>query len=323
MSNAENKRSIIVGIFVLVGIIILFAGIFIMGSKQNRFAKNVHISTTFKNVSGLKAGNNIWFSGVKIGTVKKINFKGLEEVEVILNIEEKSREYIRKNAIAKVGSDGFIGNKLIVIEGGSPEVPPVEDGDILMSAEQGGMDAVMQTIELSSENFVEITKDLRILLARLNEGQGTVGAVLNDSNMADDVRNMVHNLSITSRNSLKATQALVELTDKLNKEGSLVNDLLRDTTTYASLKATVAQINGITQSASALMQNLQQVSAKLEDKNNAAGLMLNDPETAERIKRIMENLEKSSYKLDQNMEALQHNFLFRGYFRRLERQNNQ
>lgn len=323
MNAEENKRSIIVGVFVIVGMIILFAGIFIMGSKQNRFSKSVQVSTTFKNVSGLKAGNNIWFSGVKVGTVKKINFKGLEEVEVLLNIEEKSREYIRKNAYAKLGSDGFIGNKLIVIEGGSPEAPPVESGDVLMSSDQGGMDAMMKTIELSSENFVEITKDLRILLARLNAGEGTVGAALSDSVMADDVRMMVRNLTLTSQNSVKATQALLTLTDKLNKEGYLVNDLLTDTVMYASLKSSVEQINGMTQSANIMIQNLQEVTKKLDAKDNTVGLLLNDAGTADRIERIMKNLETSTEKLDQNMEALQHNFLFRGFFRRQAKENNQ
>lgn len=323
MSSIENKRSIIVGVFVLIGLIILFAGIFIMGSKQNRFAKTVMVSTSFGNVSGLKAGNNIWFSGVKVGTVKKINFKGLEEVEVLMSIETKSREYIRKDAVAKLGTDGFIGNKLILIEGGSPDVPPIEEGDRLSAGSSGGMDAMMETIELSGGNIVDITHDLKLLLARLNAGEGTVGAALNDPEMAADVRTMLHNLTITSENSVKATRSLIELTDKLNKEGTLVHDLVTDTVIFGSLKTTVAQLNGITQSANALVLNLQDATKKLDANDNAVGLLLNDPEMAERIRRTMENLESSAEKLDQNMEALQHNFLLRGYFRRQARQADQ
>ncbi len=323
MSSIENRRSIIVGTFVLIGMIILFAGIFIMGSKQNRFAKTVHVSTSFKNVSGLKAGNNIWFSGVKVGTVKQINFKGLEEVEVILNIEEKSREFIRKDAVAKLGTDGFIGNKLILIEGGSPDIPPVEHGDRLTAAKSGGMDAMIETMEISGNNFIDITRDLKILLARLNAGEGTVGAALTDRTMAANVRTMLQNLTVTSENSAKASHALIELTDKLNKEGTLVNDLLTDTVIFGSLKSTVAQLNGVTQSANALVLNLQDATKKLDANDNAVGLLLNDPEMAERIRRTMENLESSAEKLDQNMEALQHNFLLRGYFRKQARQADQ
>lgn len=323
MSSVENKRSIIVGAFVLIGLIILIAGIFVMGSKQNRFAKTVHVTTSFNDVSGLKAGNNIWFSGVKVGTVKQINFKSLEEVEVLMTIEEKSREYIRKDAVAKLGTDGFIGNKLILIEGGSPDVPPIEDGDRLSPGSVGGMDAMMQTMELSGGNIVDITRDLRLLLARLNAGEGTLGAMLNDPEMVTDVRTMLHNLTITSQNSVKATNSLIALTDQLNKEGTLVHDLVTDTVIFNSLKTTVAQLNGITQSTQALVLNLQDATKKLESGDNAIGLMLNDPEMADRIRRTMENLESSTEKLDENMEALQHNFLFRGYFRRQARQADQ
>ena len=156
MSTTENKRSVIVGIFVVIGMIILIAGIFVLGGKQNHFARTVTVSPSFPDVAGLKAGNNVWFSGVKVGTVKAIRFNGLDEVEVELIIEEKSREFVRKDAIAKLGTDGFIGNKLILIEGGSPEVPAIENGDRLQPAAAGGMDGMMETLQVNNENFVDI-----------------------------------------------------------------------------------------------------------------------------------------------------------------------
>jgi len=113
---------------------------------------------------------------------------------------------------------------------------------------------------------------------------------------------------------------LNQLTDKLNREGTLVNDLLTDTVVYANLRGAVAQLQGITQTATALVGNLNEASDQLTTSDNALGLMLNDAEMAEHIRRTMENLESSTAKLDENMEALQHNFLFRGYFRRQARQ---
>jgi len=78
MSAQENKRSIIVGIFVLVGVVLLVAGIITLGGQQNRFARTVTVSATFSDVGGLKAVNNVRCSGVKIGTVKIINFVNLQ-----------------------------------------------------------------------------------------------------------------------------------------------------------------------------------------------------------------------------------------------------
>src|SRR5690554_2789581 len=320
MSTTEHKRSVIVGIFVVIGMIILITGIFVLGGQQNHFARTVTVTTSFPNVAGLKAGNNVWFSGVKVGTVKSINFNGLEEVEVELIIEEKSREFVRKDAIAKLGTDGFIGNKLILIEGGSPEVPAIENGDRLQPATAGGMDGMLETLQVNNENFVDITEELKVMMNRLNAGQGAAGALLNDSMLAEQISQMIRNLNLTAENTARASVALNQLTDKLNREGTLVNDLLTDTVVYANLRGAVAQLQGITQTASALVGNLNEASDQLTTSDNALGLMLNDAEMAEHIRRTMENLESSTAKLDENMEALQHNFLFRGYFRRQARQ---
>lgn len=316
MSTQENKRSIIVGLFVLVGVIILVAGIITLGGQQNRFARTVTVTTTFKDVGGLKAGNNVWFSGVKIGTVKSVNFANVEEVEVTLIIEEKSRGFIRKDAIAKLSSEGFIGNRLVVIEGGTPSVPAISDGDRLVSGTSSDTEAMMATLQTNNENLVGITENFQILSEQLVKGEGTIGTLLNDRELADQVKQLIANLSQTVANTTQASDELVRLTAQFSKEGTLINDLLTDTVVYGSLQTAVAQLQGITQTATALTTNLSDATAKLNENDNAVGLLLNDSEMADQIKRTMENLEQSTEKLDQNMEALQHNFLLRGFFRK-------
>lgn len=319
-AGADNKRSIIVGAFVLVGVAILIAGVLVLGGQQNRFAKTVQVSAVFEDVSGLKAGNNIWFSGVKIGTVKSINFKGIKEVEVILSIAATSADYIRKDATAKLGSEGFIGNRLVLIEGGSGSSPAIESGDQLTVIKGTDTDAIMATLQANNENLVGITDNFKILTDRLINGEGTVGAVLNDSTMAIQIRQIVANLNQTVANTTQASRALNQLTGQLSQEGTLINDLLTDTVVYANLQTAVAQLQGITQTATALTTNLNEASAKLNEKDNAVGVLLNDPAVADQIRSTLHNLELSTEKLDQNMEALQHNFLLRGFFRRQARE---
>ncbi len=300
----------------LIGIIILVAGILVLGGQQNRFSKTVRVTAVFGDVSGLKPGNNVWFSGVKIGTIKSISFKNLQDVEIAMDIESSSREYIRKDAVAEIGSESFIGNKLIVLKGGSSDVPAIEDGDVLQAAEAGGLDAMMATLQTNNENLVEITRNFGEISSRIARGEGTMGAVLTDSLMAVQIKQMISNLNQTAANTAKASNALNQLTTKLNAEGTLINDLLTDTVVYGNLRSAVAELQGITQTASALVTNLHQTAGKLDDKDNAVGVLLNDPEAAESIKQTLMNLEASTEKLDQNMEALQHNFLFRGFFRK-------
>lgn len=314
--NSDNKRSIIVGLFVLIGLIILVTGILVLGGQQNRFVKTVRVTANFSNVSGLKKGSNVWFSGVKIGTIREVNFTTNRNVEIVMNIEEKSRIYIRKDAIAALSSEGFIGNKIIEIQGGSSSVPAIEEGDHLQSKEAINTDAMIATLQINNENLVAITENIKNLSDKVRQGEGTIGALFSDSTMALDVKTMIANLNQTAINSRRITEDFKNFSVQLNNEESLMGKLLNDTAVFYNLESAVAQLYGITQTASALSLNLMEVSEKLTEDDNAIGVFLNDREVADQLKRTLDNLEGSSQKLDKNMEALQHNFLLRGFFKR-------
>src|SRR4051812_14880575 len=119
MNESYNKRAIIVGLFVVLGILFLFGGILTIGNLHETFKKKINVTTVFKDVNGLQAGNNIWFSGVKVGTVKKLDFIGKSLVRVEMKIDVKAKQFIRKDAKVKISTDGLIGNKIIVIYGGT------------------------------------------------------------------------------------------------------------------------------------------------------------------------------------------------------------
>lgn len=316
MKSAERKRSIIVGLFVLIGVIILLAGIFVIGGQQNVFGGAVKVSAVFDNAAGLKKGGNVWFSGVKVGTIREVNFTPDSKIEIVMVINDESKEYVRKDAAAVISSEGFIGNKMIVIEGGTSDIPFVEDGDQLRSKEGNDTDAMMATLQVNNENLVAITNDVKELSERVRRGEGTVGAFFTDSLMAENMKAMMANLSQAALNSKRVSENLAAFSAKLNANEGLTNDLLTDTTVFASLKTSVTQLEEVTQNANNLTENLSSATAKLNSNDNALGLLLNDQETAVQMRQTMENLESSTEKLDRNMEALQHNFLFRGFFRK-------
>jgi len=316
MNSAERKRSVVVGLFVFLGIIILLAGIFIIGSQQNRFGGAVRISAIFNNVGGLKKGGNVWFSGVKIGTIREVNFTENSKVEIVMVINKESIEYIRKDADAVISSEGFIGNKMIVIEGGDSNVPHIENGDLLHSKEGNDTEAMMATLQVNNKNLVAITDDIKNLSERVRRGEGTVGAFFTDSLMAVNVKAMMVNLNQAAINSKKVSENLEKFSAQLNNKNGLTNSLLTDTTVFSSLKSSVAKFEDATQNATDLTKNLSDASNRLNESDNALGLMLNDPAMADQLKRTMQNLEFSSQKLDKNMEALQSNFLFRGFFKK-------
>jgi phospholipid/cholesterol/gamma-HCH transport system substrate-binding protein len=316
MSTADNKRSVIVGIFVFLAIVILVAGIFTLAGQQKRFISTLAVRAVFDDVAGLKTGNNVWFSGVKIGTIKAINLHGDSQVEVVMNIEQRAQEYIRKDAIARISSESFIGNKNIVLDGGTQQAPPVENGDVLKAMNPLNTDDLMETLQKNNKNLVEITDDFKELSGKIVRGEGTIGAILTDSLLANDLRAMVDNLQQTSRSTVNASRALSQFTSKLNTPGGLANEMLTDKEVFEQLKTSMAQLEQATASANEITANLQTATKKLNNNSNALGVLLTDEKFARQLQSTMQNLETSTEKFDQNMQALQNNFLLRGFFRK-------
>jgi len=323
MSASDNRRSITVGIFVLLGIVILVAGILVLGGQQKRFTRNIHVTAVFSDVGGLKVGNNVWFSGVKIGTVRRMSFTDNSQVEVTMNVEESAHDYIRKNASATISSEGFIGNKIVVIVGGSTRFPPIEDGDRLQAKAALSSDEILETLQENNQNLLKVTNDFKEVVSNIKRGKGVAGAVLTDSTLADNFRGTManikqisDNLHQASRRASQATGSLSEYTAKFNTRGTLANDLVTDTTIMNRLRGSTTRLQQAASSAADAGNNLKQASGRLNATDNAIGVLLNDAETSRNLKTLVRNLESGSEKLDVNLEALQHNFLFRGYFRK-------
>ena len=315
----DNKKKITVGIFIAIGILIFVLGIFTLGSQRKTFVKSFTLSVVFNDIQGLKKGNNVWFSGVKIGTIKRIEFFGTSQVRVFLSIEEDVHKYIHKDAGASIGADGLIGNKIVVLTGGNPKFPFVEDGDVLKVNNSLSTDDIMKTLQVNNKNLVDVTGDFKVLARNLVEGKGAAGALLSDEQLAMNFKTMVSNLNRITLSTAQTARDLNTFGKTLNSKNGLVNKMMTDTAVFAKLEKSATSLQQTAQSASLMAANLEKASGKLNNSDNAAGLLLNDAKTAEQVKSIMTNLEKGSKKLDEDLEALQSNFLFRGFFKKRAR----
>jgi ABC-type transport system involved in resistance to organic solvents, periplasmic component len=316
MNTERNKRTIIVGLFVTIGLLILIAGIFTLGGQQKAFVPHLAVKAVFDDVNGLQKGDNVWFSGVKVGTVKAVQFHGTSQVQVTMHIEKKAQEFIRKDAKAKVGAEGLIGNKIVVIYGGTERAGAISGNEILQVDKAQTTDDMLATLQRNNENLVAITSDFRTISSRLVHGEGTAGALLTDMTLYKSLQNTAANLQKAARNSEELSSRIADFTARLQTPGSLANGLVSDTSIMSNLKLAVQQINDAADEASSFTTNLKTASYQLNTNDNMLGLLLNDSQTAGQVKNIIENLDAGSRKLDENLEALQHNFLFRGYFRK-------
>lgn len=329
MSTLKNKRPVVVGIFILLGLAILVVTIFTLGGQKKTFVKSYTLHAVFDDAGGLLKGANVLFSGVKVGIVKSINFYGDAQVEITMNIEKEAQSHIHKNAMAKIGSDGLIGNKIVVIYGGDATVPQTETNDRLGSEPALNTEDMLATLQANNKNLLQITSDFKSISKKIDSGQGTLSTLINDPSMANKLSSTIENLQATATNfknvSLTSKELLSNLqnfTGKINTPGNSINDLATDTVMYANIKTTLAQLEKASNTVNEFTANIKDVTEKLKQKDNVTGVLLNDAEAAASVKATLKNLETSSHKLDEDLEALQHNFLLRRFFRKKEKAAN-
>ena len=315
MDLKENRRAVIVGLFLALGLAIFLIGIFTLGGQSKSFSKSIHISAVFDDVAGLKPGNNVWFSGVKVGTIRDIRFIGPSEVNVRMSIDQTSQQYIHRNAGVHIGSDGLIGNKIIVIDGGSPQAPIVSDGDVLQAAKLLSTDDMMKTLQQNNENLLAITSDFKLLSHKILQGKGTVGTLMADSSMAVQLKASMRNLQTATASAALMASQLNVLSKKINTKGGFADKIFTDTVTFGKIKVAVTQLQNAANNANTITDNLNKATGKLNSTDNAIGVLLNDPKGAEQVRSSLNNLQQGTIKLNEDLEAAQHNFLLKGFFK--------
>ncbi len=301
--------------FVAGGIALFLIAVFFIGSASNFFSRTFTVSAVFKNVEGLKEGDKVWLSGVQIGTVKMVRIVVVGEVVVSLSLREKQNEFIRKNATASIGSDGLIGSKIVVIQPGNASAS-IEDADTINAVSPADTQELINIAKEVGENTRSITLDLKAISGKLNNGKGILGELMTDGAFAQDLRTTVSNFKTTSANTSAATANLTSMTDALQHGDGLMPALLSDTGYVAVFRETLANVKSVSAQSAKMASSLQAITAKMNDQHNAVGVILADTAFANKMQTIMDNSVKASYKLDENMEALKHNFLTRGYFKK-------
>ncbi len=318
MNESPNRRAVLVGLFVFIGLAFLIAGILIVGNLHETFKKKMEVVSFFDEVNGLQKGNNIWFSGVKIGTVSNLHFYGNSQVEVRMKIETNAQQYIRKDAKVKISSDGIIGNKIIVIYGGTSKSAEVESGDTLTVEKTFSSDDMINTLQENNKNVLEITSDFKIISKKIVAGEGTIGKLLNDNSVYANINAATISLQSASAKAQQLVSSLAAFSSRLNKKGTLANQLTTDTVVFNSVKASVMQLQQIADTATVFITNLKQAGS---NPHTTIGVLLHDEEAGAHLKETIKNLESSSKKLDEDLEAAQHNILLKGFFKKKAKAN--
>ncbi len=188
------------GAFIVATLAILATGVFVIGSKEYLFQSTYRLEARFDNVAGLATGADVQVGGVHSGTVRGIELphKPGEQVTVLMDLAKSTREIVKRDSVASIETAGVLGNQFVAVSFGSAGQAEVQDGEIIQSEPplemadlfkktSGILDSSRQAIDKATS----ATAHLNSIAAKIDSGQGTVGALVND-------RQIYSNLSQTT-----------------------------------------------------------------------------------------------------------------------------
>jgi len=243
MEIRKSKYGFIVGGFIVVALAIFITTIFTIGGQQTSFSKKIYVKAKFDEINGLKEGNNVWFHGYKIGTVKSIELKDPYVIDVTLSIEKNSHQFIKHNAYAKIGSDGFLGNKIVIIYGGSDNMPGIENnGYLQVKKDTITNEDMLATLQSSNKNLLDITNRVKSILEQVNDGKGIAGRFINDSSLANNLQFAIRDFRLLALKGKQSAANIEDLTARANTKSSSINKFFADSLLYDTLKSAISEL---------------------------------------------------------------------------------
>jgi phospholipid/cholesterol/gamma-HCH transport system substrate-binding protein len=316
-SNTQKMR---LGILVIISTLLLISLLYFIGNKQNLFGKTFRISAVFNNVNGLILGNNVRYSGINVGTVKKINMINDTTICVDMIVEDQFLKHLKKNAVAAIGSDGLVGSMVINIVPLKGYSLPLTAGDTIKSFSKISTNDMLSTLNTTNENAALLTSDLLKITSAINQGKGTLGLLITDTEMASNLKATTLNLKSASANASIAINDLKNIIAAINFDESFAAVLLNDSISAMQLKTIISNLEKTSNQIDTVISNINSVVLAAKSGSGTVNYVLNDTLLVKNIDSTMNNLKQGSVLLNENLEALKHNFLTKSYFKKLEKQ---
>jgi len=190
------NRTLRLGLFVVGTLAILAAAVFLIGNKETLFQSSYRLQAQFHNVSGLNNGAEVRVGGIHEGTIKQILLPRRPdgEVTVVMELKTGTHRVVKKDSVAAIQSEGLLGDKFVEVSFGSQESgdvkngdtigsrPPLEVSDLMKKADQ-----ILDSAKGAVSNITEATGSLASIGNKVNEGKGTIGALINDKKTYQEV----------------------------------------------------------------------------------------------------------------------------------------
>ncbi len=288
------------GLLVLLGVLLFLLVLFGLAQQSFLFSDVMYIRARFNQVAGLQPGAPVQFQGVSIGRVEAVNLPPApgEPIEVIMAIQRKARHLIRKDTRALIKTEGLIGEEIVVLVAGSPDQPAVEEGDYITGVDPIDLYEITDRVVSSVARFDSAAISISQIVQDIRKGKGTLGKFVYDSTAYIVFVEAMQQANAVMSSLSEEAGALVDIAreasvgvetiiQKINSGEGAVARFLNDPSLYHSLKASADSLQQI-------LRGINYLIDRTEDAINWGNLAL--------------------FRAAENMEALKHNWLFRGYY---------
>ena len=233
-----NKESGFVwklGMFVIIGVLLFVFTIYFVGKQKNLFGGTFTLHAQFKNVSGLKVGNNVRFAGINIGTVDNIALITDTLVMVDIKVKDDIHPFIKNDANAMIGSDGLMGDKVLTIYPGKNSSRTIGDNGLITSRNALEMEDLMRSVKTSVDNAGLITAQLAQFTYKMNNGKGALSKLITDEEFSNSLKGTLINLEASSGEFAK-------FTEKMNDGRGALSRLVSDERLGNKIDSTISNL---------------------------------------------------------------------------------
>lgn len=295
------------GLLILVGLLVGVGALFVLASQGNLLASTYTVNARFSRVQGLKAGASVLYNGIDVGRVEEVRLPARpgDPILVRLSIADDARPLIRQDSRALIATDGLVGNVIVSLTGGTLQAPPVQEGGFVAGQDPLDISQISDRLFQSVARFDSVTVSLTAIMNDTRNGEGTLGRFLYDETLYDATVTTTQEFQVALRGFSARADGLLVIADnasrgieqilaKVNSGDGTIARFLNEDEVYTTFLATAAQLQ---QGAAQLQTVTTDVRAITDRFNQAAGWA-----------------SLGAFRFSENMEALKHNFLFRGYF---------
>ena len=302
-----------IGVFVLGGLFLFTVGLFMIGDRQMAFAKKFTIYTEFKKITGLQPGGIVRVSGAKAGAIKKIvppNTPG-GKFRVELEITEELHPLVRLDSLASIETEGLVGGSYLGVGSGTGASPSAAAGATIPSKEPFEIAELMQQM---ADTIVKVNATIQTVNDAIDELQvDAKRAVVSAADTIDVAHKLMTDVSADVKamaaNGARLSADAAQITETIRKgEGSL-GKLVNDDELYVRTTNVAKQAEEIAASARQVVEQARSTLAGFQSKDGPVEGM------AASLKQTMDDARKAMSAFAENMEALKHNFLLRGFFK--------